>query len=111
MTEYERYLVIFTIVGNPVPGEDALYTDDDVVLVRFYCTLQMCRIGIRVFVEDDGSVRIDDTDEHVSCMQIDPGIELMLLVIKSHPASSYGCAGLQGQSFAKEMTNAQIFHY
>ena len=48
MTEYERYLVIFTIVGNPVPGEDAFYTDDDVVLVGFYCTPQLRRIGIHV---------------------------------------------------------------
>ena len=41
-------------------------------------------ISFHIFVEQDGAVRINNADKHFSCMKVDPGIELMVLFVKSH---------------------------
>ena len=91
MTEDEGDIFFSTEVSEPVPGEHALDSDDDVVTERFDGFEERFGPGVHVSVEQDVSVLVEDTEVHGSGMQVDTAVEFMLLRVESHEASSLVC--------------------
>src|SRR6185436_19082586 len=87
VTEHEGDVLSRTQIGEPVPGEDALDADDDVVAVRRDGAQQRLGAGGHVLVEHDVTAGVEDADVHDACMQIDSAVILVLLCVESHPRS------------------------
>jgi hypothetical protein len=79
-------------VGQPVPAEHALDTDDEIVAERREGVEQGVEVAGEVFVEDDLAVVIEDADVHGSGVQVDAGVESVLLVVEAHGVLP-GCVG------------------
>ena len=71
-------------VGEPVPGEDALDGDDEVVAIgRDYLEE---RFGVRrqVLVDEHLAVAVEDADVHGLGVQIDAAVVAVLVRVESH---------------------------
>jgi len=87
--EDEGDLVLGTKVGQPVPGEDAFDTDDDIFTQRFDGFEKRLWLGLHVFVQDNFPFTVLDTEVHRSGVQVDAAIVLMGVGEESHWVSSF----------------------
>jgi len=71
-------------IGDPVPGEDALDPDDDILAIGLDGLQERLRGGVDVLVEPDFALVVDDTDVHGSGVQIDAAIEGVGAGVESH---------------------------
>jgi hypothetical protein len=76
-------------VSDPVPGEDALNCDGDVVTVGCDGSEEWFRLGGDVSVEQDLSVPVENAEVHGSSVEIDTTIVTMFPGVESHEASSF----------------------
>jgi hypothetical protein len=89
VTKDEGDLFALTEIGEPVPGEHALDSNDDVVAVGTDGLEEWLGFGTHVPMSHDLSVLVEDADVHRSGMEIDPAVEWVLLGIESHEVSSF----------------------
>ena len=75
-------------IGEPVPGEDALDGDDDVLAVRRDRFEEGPRVRGHVAMKQGLSTLVQDADVHRSGVEIDAAVVSMLLVVEVHEASS-----------------------
>jgi len=79
-----------TEVSNPVPGEHALDSYNDVFPERLYRLEEELGVGLNVSAQSDLPGFIQDTEIHFSGMKIDSAIKFVLFGVESHMASSFG---------------------
>ena len=75
-------------VGEPVPGEDALDGDDEVLPVGGDRLEEGLRAGLHVAVQEDLTGLVEDAEVHGSGVQIDSAVVAVLLGVKLHGLSS-----------------------
>lgn len=88
VTEDEGNVSLFAEVGDPIPGEDALDADDHIGTEAGDDKNEMFRFRGHVSVEQDLALLIQDADVHLSYLQVDPAIELVVVDIESYEGSS-----------------------
>ncbi len=77
-----------TEVGQPVPGEDAFDTDDQVLPVgRNGLEKRLWACG-HIPVHKDLSILVQDAEVHGAGMQVDAAVKLVLFGVESHEVSS-----------------------
>jgi hypothetical protein len=84
MAQYEGDILLSAEIGEPVPGEDALYGNGDVLTVWFNGLQKGVGIGLNVPVQDDLPFLIQNTKVHSLGMKIDAAVKFVLLGVKSH---------------------------
>jgi hypothetical protein len=89
MAQDKRNLLINTEISQPVPGEHAFCTDDNIIPVWFYGPEKGIRFGSDVSVEDDLSFLIKDAEIHFIGVQVDTTIIIVLFGVKSHEKASF----------------------
>jgi len=89
VSEDKRDVVFGAEVGQPVPGEDAFDTDDDIVSKRFDGFEERLGAGRHVSVQDDLSFAVLDAEVHRSGVQVDAAIVLVTVCEESHWGSSF----------------------
>ena len=80
-------------VADPVPGEQALDADDDIGPVRREGVEEDALVGRDFRLTDDLPCLVEDADSQEPGMQIDAGVELVLLGVEIHGASPDGQVG------------------
>src|SRR5262249_7991104 len=107
MSEDEGDLLLVAEVGEPVPGEQALDGDDEVVAEGGDGLQEAVGMGGQVLVEDDLSGGVKDAQVHGPGMQIDAAVESVLLIVEAHgllPRYRWGpepASWLEGTPFLK----------
>jgi hypothetical protein len=89
MAENEGDVFLGTEIADPVPGEHAFDSDHDVFTERSNDTEKRFRLCVDILVNSDIPSGIDDADKHITSMQIDSTIKLVLLGVEIHMASSF----------------------
>jgi hypothetical protein len=84
MTEDELDLLVAAKVSNPIPGEDALDADDEVVTVGFDRRQKVVWSTPHVLVEKNLPISIENAEVHGLGVQIDPAVVLVGLGVESH---------------------------
>jgi hypothetical protein len=92
VTDDEREVLLSAAVGEPVPAEHAFHADDDVFAERRDGLKQRLEVTGQAAVADDRASRVQDTQVHRPCMQVDAGVKSVLLVREPH----HGLLGLGG---------------
>ena len=77
-------------VCHPVPGEDALHRQDQVLLVGPERIGEGFRRSRQVPVCENRSFVVHDADVHCPCVRLDPAVKSMVFGVESHKASSLG---------------------
>ena len=72
----------------PIPAEDAFYGHEHIRHIGLDGVVEMVDVGRKVPVETCSAILVDDADVHRPCVKIDSGVELMVLRVESHVASS-----------------------
>jgi hypothetical protein len=89
MAQYKWNAVFMAQIRYPVPGKHALDTHDDVFNIGKYDLKENLGIGLDIFVQNDFTMIIKNTNIHLSCMQIDSAVVSMLLGVESHCGTSF----------------------
>ncbi len=85
VTEDELDPLLFTQVGEPVPGEEALAADDEVAAAKWRQGVEQgIRSAREIAVQHRLAVAIEDADVHRPGVQIDATTELMATGVNSH---------------------------
>ena len=71
-------------VRQPVPGEDALHGDHEVVAVGGDRPQEALRIAGEVAVEEHLALLVEDADVHGSRVQVDSAVVLVCFGVESH---------------------------
>jgi hypothetical protein len=74
-------------IGEPVPGEDALDGDDEVVAERGDGLKERLGAAPEILLEQDLAFSIEDAQVHGLGVKIDPAVVLMSLGVESHGSS------------------------
>jgi hypothetical protein len=90
MAKGERYSFLGAYIRNPLPDEDALYSDNNIRFVRLDSFDKGFWIRIHVTVKDNFSIRTDDADIHYPGVKFDAAVILVCIGIKPHWVSSFG---------------------
>jgi hypothetical protein len=99
VTENEGDFVLSAKISEPVPGEDALDGDGDVVTVRGDSVEEGFWLSGDVSMENDLSVVVEDAEVHGSGVEIDATVIVMFSCVESHEVSSLMMGpGLRAQS-------------
>jgi hypothetical protein len=77
-------VVIGAQIGDPIPAKYAFNADNDVIDKWEYDFKKQFRVGLDILVNPGLSLLIDDTDVHLSCVQVDTAIVLVLLIVEPH---------------------------
>jgi len=72
-----------------VPTKDTFNPDNDVFQKGKHQFKKQLRIGFNVLMHFGFTFLIDDADLHFSCVQIDPAVIFVLLVVESHNLASF----------------------
>ena len=81
----EGDIVLGAEVGKPVPAEDALCTDDQIVPVGLDRTEKAVRLAAHVAVEERfAGVVLQDAEVHGPSVEIDPAVVSMLASVEAH---------------------------
>jgi hypothetical protein len=89
MAENEGEVLLDTEIGDPVPSEHAFDSDHDVLTEGSKGTEKSFRVCVDILMNPDIASGIKDTDKHISGMQVDSTIKLVLLGVEFHMASSF----------------------
>jgi len=92
VTDDERNVVLGAPIRQPVPAKHAFDADDHAVTKRRDGLEKCFEVARQVAVAHDGTRRIQDTDVHGPCVQVDAAIESVWLLVESHD----GLLGLGG---------------
>jgi len=84
MPKNKRDILFATKISQPVPGEDALDSNDDVFAVWRNSFEEDIGISLDVSVQKNFTLLIEDTKIHRFGMQIDATVKFVLLGVKSH---------------------------
>src|SRR5512135_432653 len=93
MTKDERDVLVATEVGDPVPGEDTFYGNDNIVTIWSNGLQEDIWISLDVSVQDDLSFLCEDAKIHRPGVKIDAAVKFVLLGVKSHLRPPYGKIG------------------
>ena len=91
VSENELDLVFLHEICQPIPVEGGLAGDDETLLVG--CEGVQEDLGVfalEVLVEQDFPVVVDNADVHGRSVQVDPAVELALLIVEFHHESPWG---------------------
>src|SRR5262245_16664502 len=88
MPEDKRNAFARAQVGEPVPGEDAFDTDDQVLPIGRNGLEKRFWASRHVPMHQDLALLIQDTEVHGAGMQINAAVKLVLLRIEAHEVSS-----------------------
>jgi hypothetical protein len=89
----EGDVFVVTQIGKPVPAEQALAADDEVVAVRGDGLVEGVGIGGQVLVEDDLAALVEDAQVHGVGVQIDAAVESVRLLVEAHAWSPWHGSG------------------
>ena len=78
-----------TEISKPVPAENALYADNDIIEKRENQVKEQFRVGFDVFMNHDFSFVAENADIHFPGMQVDATVILVLIVVEFHFASFF----------------------
>jgi hypothetical protein len=81
VSEGEGDVLVLADVSEPVPGEHALGSDDRSIAVGLDGLEEELGIGAEVLVDDDVVGLIEDADVHGSGVELEAGIESVILVL------------------------------
>jgi hypothetical protein len=84
MAQYKWDAVLMAQVRNPIPGKHTLDSNNDFRQKGEYELKEYLGIGFDIFVQNDFTQIIKDTNIHLSCVQIDSAVVLVLLGVESH---------------------------
>jgi hypothetical protein len=84
MSEDKWNALVVAEICHPVPGEDAFYSNDNILTIGSNGFEKGITVGFHVAMFPDLSFFIDDTDIHFSCVQIDSAVVLVLIIVESH---------------------------
>jgi hypothetical protein len=92
MSKDKINFVIGAQISKPVPTENAFNPDNDVFNKRKGQLEKEFGIGFDVFMGDDRSLVVQDTNVHFPGMQIDTAIVFVLLIVEFHslPPFAFG---------------------
>jgi hypothetical protein len=88
MSENERDAFIGTEISKPVPSEDTLCSNYDVLSIWGDGPEERLRLGSHISVEDHFGTLVQNTEIHRSCVKIDTTVMAMLSGVESHEVSS-----------------------
>jgi len=77
-------LMVFAQVGEPVPREHALDSDDQAVAEGVHGIEKGLRLGGQVLLEDGLALLVEDVGEQASGVQIDAGVKSVLTGVTAH---------------------------
>jgi len=95
MAQDEGDLLFLAEISQPVPGEDTLDGDGDVITIVSNDGEERIRLRWEIAVDHSLSGLIEDAYVQGSGMEIDPTVVAMLCGIESHEASFVGEKGLR----------------
>jgi len=84
VAEDEGDRVVLAQVGQPVPGEHALDSDDQAVAEGLHGVEEGLGLRRQVLREDGLALLVEDVDEHASGVQIDAGVKSVLSGVAAH---------------------------
>jgi hypothetical protein len=84
MAKHEGEPLLATGVSQPVPGEDALDADDEVIPVRLDGPEEGVRGGWHVPLQDRLALRVEYAEVHGAGMQVDAACEVVSFTVESH---------------------------
>ncbi len=84
MTENKRNVLFTTEIGEPVPGEDAFNSYNDILTIWSDGLEKDVRIGLDIPVKNDLPFLVEDTKVHCSGVQVDTTVKFVLIGVKSH---------------------------
>ncbi len=96
MAEDEGDVPFITEVGDPVPGEDALDGDDNVIGKTLNQPVEVFAISFHVALKKNFAIAVEDAGKHLPCLgcvpqakprnaaRIDADVEFVLFVIEPH---------------------------
>lgn len=86
VSEQKADAVVGTPIGQPIPVEGRLASEDEVGLQvgLEFGEQEVELIGLEVAVEQLVARRIDDTDVQAVAMQVDSAVEFVLTVVEVH---------------------------
>ncbi len=85
VADHERDRVLGTAVGEPVPAEHALHTDDDTVAEGGKGLQQRLEMARQVAIEYDGTGTVQDANVHGPGVQVDAAVESMWAgIVEAH---------------------------
>jgi hypothetical protein len=90
MSKDKVNFVIGAQIGKPVPAKDAFNPDNDVFEEGKDQFEKEFGIGFDVYMNQNFSLVVQDTNVHFSGMQIDTAIVLVLLIVEFHNLASFG---------------------
>ena len=76
-------------VREPIPSEDALHRDDQILAEGCDGLQENDRVGGKVSVKQRRSCLVEHAGVHAPCMEVDAAVMLMGYVVKSHQALSF----------------------
>jgi hypothetical protein len=89
MTKDKTDVVFGAQISQPVPAKHAFDTNSDVVQIRENQVKKHPGIGFDVFMHFDFTLAVEDAYIHITGMQVDPAVVLMLMLVKSHRLASF----------------------
>ena len=84
VAEDEGDLLVGAQVGDPVPGEDALDGDDEIVAVRGDRSQKLLRARAELLVDEHLAGLVEDAHVQAPGVQIDAAVVTVLLRVESH---------------------------
>ena len=93
MADNEPDLLLHAEVGQPAPGEQALTADHQVGAVGGEGSKEGLWAGRDVHILDHLAPRVEDAEVQPPCVQIDTGVESVLLLVG---ADHHGLPGVGG---------------
>jgi len=88
MPEDKRDPFLGTQVSQPVPGEEAFDTDDQLLPIGHNGFEKGIWAGRHIVVHQDLPIPIYDAEVHRASVQVDATIKLVLLGVEAHEVSS-----------------------
>ncbi len=89
MPEDKWNVFLFAKVSQPIPGEHAFGTNNNIVTVWLYGPEEGFGVGFYVSVQDNLTSVIEDAQIHFVGVQVDTTVEIVLFGVKSHEKASF----------------------
>jgi hypothetical protein len=84
VAEHEGDVLLDTEIGDPVPGEHALGTDDEVVAIGLDGAQERLRVAGDALIEKRFASLVEDAHMHRPGVQVDATVEWVLSLKESH---------------------------
>lgn len=84
MAQDKRDILFIAEVGYPVPGEDTLHGDDNILSERIDSLQKDVGSRLDVPVQDNLSLLIENAEIHRPGVKVDSAVKFVLISVKSH---------------------------